>query len=192
MPLITRPNSTNAEICRASRFNKEELLTSLTKKPYSPFQASYPYIDYGTKPPQINPSLNIANTSITSGRSTNQSDYLCGSGYINGYEGDDLITGSSKNDLIFGGAGDDAIISGGGSDYIYGGSGNDTIDMRSNTGVSHVEGGAGRDTFIVNSGQGHTFFEGYNRSEDRLDARACGVGGDLVSAIATGRALCQW
>jgi Ca2+-binding RTX toxin-like protein len=135
---------------------------------------------YGT-PQRIDPTLKISNTLISEGSSTNVHDTIIGQGYMNGYEGDDIITGSQGNDLIYGGSGNDIITAGGGSDYIYGEEGDDIINLKNigtsykGGGISFADGGAGFDKFILNSYNGYAKIMAYNPKEDRVDASECGV-----------------
>jgi Ca2+-binding RTX toxin-like protein len=60
--------------------------------------------------------------------------------YINGGNGNDLITGGSDADTIIGGTGDDSLLGGSGDNSLIGGAGKDTMI-----------GGEGNDTFMVDA-----------------------------------------
>lgn len=94
----------------------------------------------------------------------------CGSAYLDGGDGDDVITGGvgtfnrlfggagddtieggSGNDNIWGNAGADVISAFGGNDVIYGGDDGDTI--YGGNGDDRIYGGAGRDTLYGDAGK---------------------------------------
>ncbi|MCG5242222.1 beta strand repeat-containing protein [Azospirillum doebereinerae] len=114
-------------------------------------------------------SLNLAASSIEQAYGGTGNDTLNGAGalsglYINGRDGNDVITGSGFNDTLIGGNGIDTLVGGDGDDLLYvgdaasavnGGAGIDTLYVQANgnltldlaaTGIERVFSGGGNDS----------------------------------------------
>lgn len=92
---------------------------------------------------------------------------------INGGDGNDSITGSSKTDTLRGGAGNDTIDAGAGDDRISGDDGDDVLTA--GAGDNEVSGGDGADTITATDGD-DVIIGG--EGEDSIDA---GTGDDDVT-----------
>jgi Ca2+-binding RTX toxin-like protein len=87
--------------------------------------------------------------------------------FLNGGDGDDVITGGDGNDVIDGGVGNDRIYARGGDDLCRGGLGNDYIDGWTGNDTSY--GGAGADVLLGWYGNDRLYGEADN---DRLYGEA--------------------
>ncbi|MFV5427569.1 cadherin-like domain-containing protein, partial [Acinetobacter towneri] len=93
--------------------------------------------------------------------------------YIDGGEGDDIISGSGGNDYLVGGEGKDILHGDAGNDYLLGGSGDDTLN--GNDGNDTLLGGVGND--ILNGGAGNDILDG-GAGNDILNG---GAGNDILT-----------
>jgi Ca2+-binding RTX toxin-like protein len=81
--------------------------------------------------------------------------------YIDGLDGDDIISGAANFDRLLGGAGNDELVGNGGDDELYGEGGDDTLRggagddiLIGGRGQDVLEGGVGSDVFVFGRGDG--------------------------------------
>ncbi len=87
------------------------------------------------------------------GSSIAYEDLIANGFYLNGTEGDDVITGSGVHDQIFGNGGNDVLFGQGANDDVHGGDGDDTLSGGPGDGDLLV-GEEGADTFVYAVGDG--------------------------------------
>jgi Ca2+-binding RTX toxin-like protein len=92
----------------------------------------------------------IANVESLYGSNFNDTFTLGGvaSGFLYGYDGNDVLYGADRADTIFGGNGNDKIYGYESADTIYGGDGDDRIYDSAST---HIDGGDGKDNVYLYS-----------------------------------------
>ena len=70
--------------------------------------------------------------------------------FLNGGNGDDVLTGTDTNDVLNGDGGNDRLIGAKGTDSMSGDAGNDTLVWNNGDGSDTMDGGDGNDTAEVN------------------------------------------
>ena len=104
--------------------------------------------------------------------------------YLDGGDGNDVLTGSDGNDTISGGDGNDTIYCNGGNDKAAGGAGNDTIF--GGDGNDHLDGGDGND--YIDGGAGRDIITGDDGNDTLLggtsnDTIYGGLGNDVINGM---------
>jgi len=110
--------------------------------------------------------------------------------WVQGGNGNDLITGTKGADTLSGGNGDDRLDGGNGADNLRGGAGSDTLVGGAGDDLIHggcgdrLAGGAGNDDFIFDRGDivGYNFVTGAGGAQIQdFQGMGNGAGGDIIT-----------
>lgn len=105
------------------------------------------------------------------------------SGYLDGGEGNDVLTGGDSGQYLDGGDGVDVLSAGGGDDYLDGGPGRD--ELRAGAGYDYLDGGDGAD--VLWAGDDDDYLDGGEDAdllwgEAGMDFFDAGAGDDVLEA----------